>query len=96
MRPVHPGEILREEFLSILNWGSNPLAERLCIPVGIIDDIVHERQGITANVALRLARLFETTPEFWMNLQQNYELKKAAFEIGDAIDQVVPLSPQDR
>jgi addiction module HigA family antidote len=74
MKPLHPGEMLREEFMKPLGLTMNKLALDLRVPVTPIGDIVHERRGITADTALRLARYFNNTPEFWMNLQSWYDL----------------------
>ena len=72
--PVHPGEMLREEFMKPLGISINRLALELHVPVTRISQIVNERRGITADTALRLARHFGTSADFWMNLQKNYEL----------------------
>ena len=77
LRPVHPGEVLREDFMKPLGLSMNKLALDLRVPVTRIAEIVHERRGITADTALRLARYFNTTPEFWINLQATYELEVA-------------------
>ena len=77
MKPVHPGEMLREEFMKPLRLSMNKLAMDLRVPVTRIGEIVHERRGITADTALRLARYFKNTPEFWMNLQTWYDLEVA-------------------
>ncbi len=77
MRPVHPGEILREEFLVPLNMSSYALASKLNVSVQRIQDIVKERRSVTPDTALRLARYFGTTPQFWLNLQISYDLKIA-------------------
>jgi addiction module HigA family antidote len=74
LRPVHPGEILREEFMAPLHLTMNRLALDLRVPVTRVAEIVHERRGITPETALRLARYFNTTPQFWMNLQTRYDL----------------------
>ena len=74
---IHPGEILREEFIKPNSLGSRKLAQNLQIPASRINDIVLERRGITADTALRLAKYFGTTPKFWMNLQVSYELRAA-------------------
>jgi addiction module HigA family antidote len=76
LRPVHPGEILSEEFMRPLNLTMNKLAVDLRVPATRIAEIVHGRRGITPDTALRLARYFDTTPEFWLNLQINYDLEK--------------------
>lgn len=77
MLPVHPGEVLREDYLQPLGLTMNALAMQLRIPATRVSEIVHERRGITADTALRLARYFKTSPEFWMNLQSFYDLEVA-------------------
>jgi antitoxin HigA-1 len=77
LKPVHPGEILREEFMGPLNLSMNRLALDLRVPVTRIGEIVHERRAITVDTALRLAQCFNTTPQFWMNLQLQYDLGMA-------------------
>src|SRR5260370_39397877 len=72
--PVHPGEMLREEFMKPLGISINGLALELHVPVTRISQIVNERRGITADTAFRLARHFGTSPDFWMNIQKDYEL----------------------
>jgi len=72
--PVHPGEMLREEFMKPLGISMNGLALELHVPVTRISQIVNERRGITADTALRLARHFGTSADFWMNIQKEYEL----------------------
>jgi addiction module HigA family antidote len=81
LKPVHPGEILREEFMAPLGLSMNRMALDLRVPVTRIADIVAERRSITADTALRLARYFENSPAFWMNLQTRYELEVAEDEI---------------
>jgi addiction module antidote protein, HigA family len=91
--PVHPGEILREEFMVPLNLSANALARSLGLTAARVNDIVRERRGITADTALRLARFFNTTPDFWLNLQKNYELEVAERQAGPTIKKKVkPLS----
>ncbi|MGD0966501.1 MAG: HigA family addiction module antitoxin [Candidatus Acidiferrales bacterium] len=80
LKPVHPGEILSEEFLKPYELSMNRLALDLRVPVTRIADIVAERRGITSDTALRLARYFKTSPEFWMNMQTKYELEVAEDE----------------
>lgn len=75
--PIHPGEILLEEFLRPLDLSQNRLGIDLGIPPQRVGDIVRGRRGITADTALRLARYFGTTPQFWLNLQSRYELDVA-------------------
>ena len=72
---VHPGEILREDFMKPLGLSVNKLALDLHVPATRIGEIVHERRGITADTALRLARYFKTNAEFWLNLQNFYDLE---------------------
>jgi len=74
MSPVHPGEILREDFMRPLGLTINRLALDLHVPATRIGEIVHERHRITADTSLRLARYFNTNPEFWLNLQNFYDL----------------------
>ena len=73
--PVHPGEILREDFMKPLGLTINRLALDLHVPATRIGEIVHERRRITADTALRLARYFKTNPEFWLNLQNFFDLE---------------------
>jgi addiction module HigA family antidote len=75
--PIHPGETLREDFLKPLGLSANRLAIELMVPVTRINDIARGKRAITADTALRLARYFGTTPQFWMNLQANYDLEMA-------------------
>jgi addiction module HigA family antidote len=77
MSPIHPGETLREDFLKPLSLTAHRLAMELMVPVTRINDIVRGKRAITADTALRLARYFGTTPQFWMNLQANYDLERA-------------------
>jgi addiction module HigA family antidote len=73
-RPIHPGEILREDFLPDYSLTSGSLAKALHVPRDRIEKLVREKRAITADTAMRLARYFGTTPQFWMNLQANFEL----------------------
>jgi addiction module HigA family antidote len=77
LKPVHPGEILLEEFMKPLGLSMNRMALDLRVPVTRIADIVNERRGITADTALRFARYFKNGPTFWMNLQTRYDLEVA-------------------
>jgi antitoxin HigA-1 len=77
MNPIHPGETLREDFLKPLGMSANGLAMELMVPVTRVNDIARGKRAITADTALRFARYFGTTPQFWMNLQANYELELA-------------------
>jgi addiction module HigA family antidote len=85
MRPVHPGEILREEYLEPLSLSANALSLALRVPAPRINDIVLERRAISPNTALRLARYFGGDAESWMNLQVAYELRKEEIESGEKI-----------
>ena len=90
--PIHPGEILEEEFMKPLELSANALARALDVPVTRVSEIVRGRRGITADTALRLARLLGTTPEFWLGLQSDFDLKTARRDAGRTInDAVSPL-----
>ncbi len=78
--PIHPGEILTEEFMKPLGLSMNRVARDLRVPVTRIEDIVHGRRSITSDTALRLARYFGSTAQFWMNLQISYDLEVAERE----------------
>lgn len=77
LKPVSPGEMLREEFLRPLSLSANHVARDLGVPANRITGILNNSRGITADTALRLARYFDTTPEFWVNLQSRYDLETA-------------------
>jgi addiction module HigA family antidote len=87
--PIHPGEILRAEFMEPLRLSMNRLALDLRVPVTRIAEIVHERRGITPDTALRLARYFNTSAGFWMNLQTAYDLEVAEDKFSRAIEREV-------
>jgi addiction module HigA family antidote len=87
--PIHPGEILREEFMKPLGIAGNGLAVALRVPATRIGAIVNETRGITADTALRLGRYFSTTSEFWMNLQRDYDLRIAARSSSAEIERAV-------
>lgn len=89
MRPVHPGEILREDFLVPLEMSANALSKALHVPAPRINDIVRERRGITADTAMRLARYFGGDARSWLNLQTNYELRQAEIENAQRIEQEI-------
>lgn len=84
MRPVHPGEILREELVE-LGISANMLANALGVPANRISDILRERRGVTADTALRLSHFFGTSPELWLNLQSMYELRRTEMASGERI-----------
>jgi antitoxin HigA-1 len=85
LKPVHPGEILLEDFMKPYGLSMNRLALNLRVPVTRIADIVAERRGISSDTALRLARYFRNTPIFWMNLQVRYDLDVAEDEQADKV-----------
>ena len=80
MRPVHPGEVLREDFLIPLGLSANALAQALHVPAARVNDIARERRGVTADTAMRLARYFGGDARSWLNLQTAYELRLAEIE----------------
>lgn len=88
LAPVHPGEVLLEEFLKPLYISQNKLAMSLRVPSTRINDIIHGKRSVTADTALRLACFFGNSAEFWLNLQQSYDLDKARDELGDALAEV--------
>lgn len=92
MPPVHPGEILLEEFLNPLGVSQYQLAKELSVPPRRINEIVHGQRRITADTALRLARYFGTSERFWMNLQARYDLEAEKDRLGAALDDIRPLS----
>ncbi len=85
MPPLHPGEMLREEFMKPLGLSANALAIALRVPVTRISEILRERRGITADTALRLGRYFNMSAEFWMRLQMDYDLESAAGSLKDTL-----------
>ncbi len=89
MRPIHPGEVLREEFLVPLGLSAHALSQALRIPAPRVNDIVRERRSVTPDTALRLARHFGTTAQFWINLQASYDLKIAMRAAGARIEKEV-------
>lgn len=92
MRPIHPGEILREDFLVPIEMSANALAMELHVPAPRINDVIRERRSVTPDTALRLARYFGTSPQFWLNLQTAFDLRKAEAEVGTKISaEVRPL-----
>lgn len=93
MPPIHPGEILREEFLVPLEMSANALALELKVAAPRVNDIVRERRAITPDTALRLACYFGTTAQFWLNLQSAYDLKVAELKVGNKIRREVHAKP---
>ncbi|WP_145156174.1 HigA family addiction module antitoxin [Pseudomonas oryzihabitans] len=90
MPPIHPGEILREEFLVPMNITPAALARALGVSNPTVNDVVLERRGISADLALRLEAALGSSAQFWMNLQATYELRRAETEKGEAIRAQVP------
>ncbi len=87
---LHPGEILREEFLKPLGITPDQLAKELRVPAPRINDIVREKRGITADTAVRLARFFGTSAEFWMNAQAFYEVRRAGRKLARVLERIEP------
>ena len=94
--PIHPGELLREDFLAPMGLSANALALALRVPVTRISEIVRERRGITADTALRLARYFGTAPDFWMKVQMTFDLEVASQASTERIQLEVFPAPRDR
>jgi addiction module HigA family antidote len=93
MPPLHPGEMLREEFMKPLSLSANALSIALRVPVTRISEILRERRGITADTALRLARYFNMSAEFWMRLQMDYDLESAAGALKDTLHHEIRPRP---
>lgn len=92
LAPIHPGEILNEEFLAPLGITQNKLAVSIGVPPRRINEIVHGKRGMSADTALRLARYFGTSERFWLNLQGRYDLEVERDRMADALDRIRPLS----
>ena len=91
MTPIHPGEVLMEDFIEGFGITQHKLAVAIDVPPRRINEIVHGKRGITADTAMRLSRYFGTTPGFWMNLQMRYELDRAEDALVDTLSGIVPL-----
>ncbi|MFH1436235.1 MAG: HigA family addiction module antitoxin [Pseudomonadota bacterium] len=89
LAPVHPGEILLEEFLRPMGLSQNQLANDIGVPPRRINEIVHGKRRVTADTALRLAKYFKMSPEFWLGLQMDYELDVEADRLGDRLNEEV-------
>lgn len=89
--PIHPGEVLMEDFIKRFGITQNKLAVSIGVPPRRINEIVHGKRGITADTALRLAKYFGTSAEFWLNLQSHYELDRAEDAAGEQIAQIKPV-----
>jgi antitoxin HigA-1 len=92
MEPVHPGEVLAEEYLAPLGITQHKLAVSIGVPPRRINEIVHGKRRITADTALRLARFFGTSERFWMNLQTRYDLETERDRLADTLDGITPLA----
>jgi len=93
LAPIHPGEVLAEEFLAPLGLSQHRLAQDLSVPPRRINEIVHGKRGISADTALRLARYFGTSPQFWLHLQARYDLEVEQDRLGSRlVDEVAVLS----
>ncbi|NOT54869.1 MAG: HigA family addiction module antidote protein [Deltaproteobacteria bacterium] len=93
--PIHPGEILREEFMKPRGLSSTALARALAVTPARINEIVRERRGISADTALRLARFFKTDAQSWLNLQMHYDIQCAEDAAGRAIGRIRPLQEDE-
>lgn len=89
---IHPGEILNEDFLAPLGVSQYRLAQAVAVPPRRINEIVHGKRAISADTALRLARFFGTTPDFWINLQAQYDLRQAEKSLKKTMDKIEPLA----
>ena len=89
--PMHPGELLREEFMAPLALSAGKLAKAIGVPRTRVERIVAGEVGISADTALRLARLFNMNPQYWANAQIHYDLQMAALKLGSTIDQIQPI-----
>ena len=90
LAPIHPGEILREEFMRPLELSSHALARAIGVTPARVNDIANQKRGITADTALRLGRYFGTTADVWINLQKRFELETARRDLGSKLDQIQP------
>jgi len=91
IRPIHPGEILKEEYLEPLGMSANALAIALHVPAPRVNDLVRQRRAVSIDTALRLARYFNTTAQFWLNLQNSYDLKIAQASKTEIEKEILPL-----
>lgn len=91
LAPIHPGEILLEEFLKPMNLGQNQLALAIRVPARRINEIVHGKRRVTADTALRLARFFDMSPQFWLGLQMDYDLDVAADSLADRLKNEITI-----
>jgi addiction module HigA family antidote len=96
MRPIHPGEVLREEFLLPFGLSAHALAMALQVPAPRINDIVRERRAVTVDTALRLAKFFGTSAEFWSGLQTDYDMASARAGMQEAIAHIRRFEPANK
>jgi antitoxin HigA-1 len=90
--PLHPGEVLREEFLAPLNMSAGALAKACGVPRTRIERLANEEIGVTADTALRLSRALRTTPELWLNLQNSFDISTSMLEIGNELEEIEPVN----
>jgi antitoxin HigA-1 len=91
LAPMHPGEVLREEFLIPLGMSPGALARACGVPRTRIERLANEETGVTADTALRLAKAFGTSPDLWLNLQNDFDVQVAKRQIGKALDKIAPV-----
>ena len=91
LAPIHPGDVLMEDFINALGITQNRLAVAIGVPPRRINEIVHGKRRISADTALRLGRYFGTTAQFWINLQTHHDLEVEADALGSVLDQIRPL-----
>ena len=91
LAPVHPGEVLQEEFLRPLGLSQNQLALAIRVPARRINEIVHGQRRITADTAMRLARYFKVSPQFWLGLQMDFDLDMAEDQFGERLDREIAV-----
>lgn len=96
LMPIHPGEILLEEFLKPMNLSQNKIALALRVPARRVNEIVQGKRRITADTALRLARYFEMSPQFWLGLQMDYDIDITEDAIGEKLNQEVAVLTSER
>lgn len=96
MEPIHPGEVLQAEFLEPLGLSQYRLAKGINVPPRRINEIVHGTRAITADTALRLARFFGTSEQFWLNLQNRYDLERERDRLGDTLAREVAVYTEAR
>jgi len=92
LAPMHPGEVLREEFLVPLNISAGALAKACDLPRTRVERIAAETTGVSADTALRLSKALGTTPELWLNLQSDYDVETAKRALGSALDKIKPVA----